>query len=43
MANERNISVRFISGANKDAANFDAGIQEAITYTGKAVSVKLAQ
>jgi alpha-D-xyloside xylohydrolase len=43
MANERNISVRFISGANKNAANFDAGIQETITYAGKAVAVKMAK
>jgi alpha-D-xyloside xylohydrolase len=43
MANERNISVRFISGANKDAANFDKGVQETITYTGKTVAVKMAK
>jgi alpha-D-xyloside xylohydrolase len=43
MANERNISVRFISGANKDAANFDKGVQETITYAGKTVAVKMAK
>ncbi|WP_238582321.1 glycoside hydrolase family 31 protein [Cellvibrio sp. OA-2007] len=41
MANERSISVRFISGASKDAANFDAGVQGTITYSGKAVTIKM--
>ncbi|WP_331353231.1 TIM-barrel domain-containing protein [Cellvibrio sp. UBA7671] len=43
MANERKISVRFISGVNKDAANFDVGVQETITYAGKSVTVKLTK
>jgi alpha-D-xyloside xylohydrolase len=43
MANERKISVRFISGVNKDAANFDVGVQETITYAGKSVPVKLTK
>ena len=43
MAKERKISVRFISGANKDAANFDADVQETVNYTGKTVAVTLAK
>lgn len=43
MATERKISIRFISGANKEVEDFDAGIQESITYAGKAVAVKLVK
>lgn len=43
MAAECKISVRFISGAYKDTANFDAGIYESITYVVKAVAVKMAK
>lgn len=41
MAEQRKISVRFISGANKDAANFDAAPQESIDYAGKTMTIKM--
>ncbi|HSX85427.1 MAG TPA: TIM-barrel domain-containing protein, partial [Cellvibrio sp.] len=42
MAEKRSISVRWISGPNKDAANFDAKPAETLEYTGKAITVKRA-
>lgn len=41
MAEKRQISVRVISGATKDAANFDAKPASIIDYDGKAISIKL--
>lgn len=40
MADERNIRVRFIAGPTADATNFDKAAAEAVTYTGKSVSIK---
>jgi len=40
MAESRKISIRFISGPSKDAANFDADIAQTVNYSGKELSVK---
>ena len=42
MAEKRSISVRWISGPTKDAANFDAKPAETLEYSGKAITVKRA-
>jgi alpha-D-xyloside xylohydrolase len=42
MSENRKISVRFIFGPSKDAANFDAAAQT-LDYSGKAISVKRAE
>jgi alpha-D-xyloside xylohydrolase len=42
MAQDRKISLRFISTASKDAANFDA-VSQTLDYSGKAISVKRAE
>lgn len=42
MSENRKISVRFIFGPSKDAANFDA-VAQTVDYSGKAVSVKRAE
>ena len=42
MAKDRKISVRWISGASKDAANFDAAPAATLDYSGVAVQVKRA-
>jgi len=42
MAQNRKISVRFISGPSKDAANFDA-VEQTLDYSGKAINVKRAE
>jgi alpha-D-xyloside xylohydrolase len=42
MAKDRKISVRWISGASKDAANFDAAPAASLDYSGVAVQVKRA-
>lgn len=42
MAQDRKISIRFISGPSKDAANFDA-VSQTLDYSGKAISVKLTE
>lgn len=40
MTREREFRVRWISGTRADAADFDAGVAKAVTYTGKAVTIK---
>ena len=42
MAQDRKISLRFISGPSKDAANFDA-VEQTLDYSGKTISVKRAE
>ena len=42
IAKDRKISVRWISGASKDAANFDAAPAATLDYSGVAVQVKRA-